>query len=344
MKIINGKTKPNGLRIVIYGVHGIGKTTLVSKLPDALFLDYENGTHGIDVAKAAEEDLPKSFSALNGVFKELSRDHQGFRNLVIDTADKLEECLDHSYSSSLKTPIDSVFTVNDFGRTVSGFTSEFGKMLDHGSELVNSGVNLIVIAHEQSRKREVLEGTQTYDHSELKLSKGNSKLLMQWADVVIFCAFKTIFVAEDKKTGSRAHAEGGKRWCFTAYSNDWEAKHRACIELPDDCPLDKMVDILPTAIANAVSTSPAPCAPAPSAENTTVPTPAPAEERALVREFRKLLGQYGLAEEELRQYAVTMLNARYGIDFATTPLNDWPNSALEWLNKGFDKIILKIKK
>lgn len=255
MKIIRGITKPRGLRIVVYGVHGIGKTTLASKLPNALFLDYENGTHGIEVAKADDSDLPRAFPSVVGVFKEFKRDNQGFRNIIIDTADKLEEALDHAYSQSLKTPVDSVFTVNDYGRTVSGFTTEFGSMLDSASELVNSGVNLIVLAHEQSRKKEVLEGTQTYDHSELKLSKGNSKLLMQWADAVIFCAFKTTFVAEDKKTGSKAHAEGGKRWCYTAYSNDWEAKHRACIELPDDCSLDRMAELLPKAIEAACDQS-----------------------------------------------------------------------------------------
>ena len=44
MNIVKGKTKPKGLRVVIYGVHGIGKTTLAAKLPGVLFLDFEDGT------------------------------------------------------------------------------------------------------------------------------------------------------------------------------------------------------------------------------------------------------------------------------------------------------------
>lgn len=343
MKIIKGITKPKGLRIVIYGVHGIGKTTLVSKLPDALFLDYENGTHGIDVAKADEADLPTSFAALNGVFKEFSHDHQGFRNLIIDTADKLEENLDHSYSASLKNSVDSVFTVNDYGRTVSGFTTEFGAMLDNGSKLVESGMNLIVLAHEQSRKKEVLEGTQTYDHSELKLSKGNTKLLMQWADVVIFCAYKTFIVAGDKAKNEKSHAEGGKRWCFTVYSNDWEAKHRACIELPDDCSLDKMSEVLPKAIESAI----APAAPdeKTSKQKTTESHPADCSASpysAAAQQFLKLLVQYKCPESKMRDYAASRLNDRYGVDFKTLPLEDWPEDALNWLNRGFDKIVPKL--
>lgn len=387
MKIIRGITKPRGLRIVVYGVHGIGKTTLASKLPNALFLDYENGTHGIEVAKADDSDLPRAFPSVVGVFKEFKRDNQGFRNIIIDTADKLEEALDHAYSQSLKTPVDSVFTVNDYGRTVSGFTTEFGTMLDSASELVNSGVNLIVLAHEQSRKKEVLEGTQTYDHSELKLSKGNTKLLMQWADAVIFCAFKTTFVAEDKKTGSKAHAEGGKRWCYTAYSNDWEAKHRACIELPDDCSLDRMAELLPKAIEAACDQSGAsaktvqtvaskpdaeqaakdalakkrgaasankpdqPAAAKPSEEPKKEPVkePQPKNEAGAdlpeaAQQFVKLLKQYDLAEEDMRKYAAGKLNDRYGVDFTTLPLAEWPEEALNWLNRGFDKIAPQIKK
>ena len=93
MKIIRGKTKPRGLRIVIYGVHGIGKTTLAAKLPNNLFLDFENGTHGLDVAKVDESDLPKSYTAMKGLLEELTRDHQGFERITIDTADKFEQNL-----------------------------------------------------------------------------------------------------------------------------------------------------------------------------------------------------------------------------------------------------------
>lgn len=339
MKIIKEKTKPKGLRIVVYGTHGIGKTTLASKLPGALFFDYENGTHGIEVAKAT--DIPRSFSTLNAAFAELTRDKQGFRNLIIDSADKLEEILDKS--SCEGKAYESVFTVNDYGRTVSGFTSNFGQMLDNASKMVDSGMNIMFIAHEQTRKCEPLEGSGAYDHHELKLSKGNTKLLMQWADVVIYTAYKTFAVKDDET--KKVRAGGGKRWCFTVYKNDWEAKHRACIELPDDCSLDKMAEILPKALADAVDSPVTKAAPKKKEVVATVKEETVEPEKKdspSVATFKKLLGQYAVEESRMRTYAASKLNDRYGMDFKTAPLDEWPEEALNWLNRGFDKIITKL--
>lgn len=333
MKIIKDKTKPKGLRIVVYGTHGIGKTTLASKLPDAVFFDYENGTHGIEVSKAS--DLPRSFSELNASFAELTRDKQGFKNLIIDSVDKLEEILDAS--ACVGKGYESVFTVNDYGRTVSGFTSAFGSMLDNASKMVESGMNIMFIAHEQTRKCEPLEGSGAYDHHELKLSKGNTKLLMQWADVVIYTAYKTFAVKDDET--KKVRAGGGKRWCFCVHTNDWEAKHRACITLPDDCSLDKMADILPRAIADAVDTS------ADTKEETPkqkIKTEEPPAEAPAVALFKKLLAQYNVSQEKMSDYAASKLNDRYGIDFRETDITEWPEEALNWLNRGFSQIVTKL--
>lgn len=342
MKIITTRTKPKGFRIVVYGTHGIGKTTLASKLPNELFLDYEDGTHGIEVAKADRADLPRSFAALNATFAEFTRDKQGFRNLVIDSVDKLEEILDKSACEG--KAYDSVFTVNDYGRTVSGFTSAFGQMLDNASKMVDSGMNIMFIAHEQTRKCEPLEGSGAYDHHELKLSKGNAKLLMQWADVVIFTAYKTFAVKDDDTKKTRAG--GGKRWCFTVHTNDWEAKHRACIALPDDCSLDKMAEILPKALADAVENSATAFVATQKAVVKAEPKVEPKAQETADSEpvalYKKLIDQYGISADKMRSYAAKKLNDRYGIDFKSADLADWPEEALNWLNRGFDKIVVKI--
>ena len=71
MNIVKSITKPKGLRVVIYGVAGVGKTTLAAKLPDALFLDFEDGTHGLAVDKLSASDLPESYDAMKGLVAEL---------------------------------------------------------------------------------------------------------------------------------------------------------------------------------------------------------------------------------------------------------------------------------
>ena len=171
MNIVKGKTKPKGLRVVIYGVHGIGKTTLAAKLPGVLFLDFEDGTHGLEVDKLAASDLPKSYEGMKGLIAELKRDHQGYERLVIDTADKFEQNLATELAREKK--VEDIFAVNDYGRTIAVHKSGMAAVLDALTELAKSGMDVIVLAHETSRKVEPLENrdmTGTYDHHELKHS------------------------------------------------------------------------------------------------------------------------------------------------------------------------------
>ena len=358
MNIVKGATKPKGLRAIIYGVAGVGKTTLAAKLPNALFLDFEDGTHGLDVDKLAASDLPKSYEGMKGLIAELKRDHQGYERLVIDTADKFEQNLATELAREKK--VEDIFAVNDYGRTIAVHKSGMASVLDALTELTKSGMDVVVLAHETSRKVEPLETretTGTYDHHELKLSKTISPHFIEWADAVIFCASKTFLVSGEKKN-DKAHVEGGKRWCFTTYSNDWEAKHRTGIDLPDDCSLDKMVETLPKALAAAVSrdgTAPS----APSAEDaakaalakkraakqeTKPAAEPPKEEREAIADFRRLIANYEVTPDEIMKYlagnpkVAERFGSMDGVKFA-----DLPDAIVSWLSKGMDKVAAKIK-
>ena len=364
MKIIKGATKPKGLRVIIYGVHGIGKTTLAAKLPNALFLDFEDGTHGLAVDKLAASDLPKSYDGMKGLIAELKRDHQGYERIVIDTADKFEQTL--ATALAKEKNVEDVFAVNDYGRTISVHKSGMASVLDALTELAKSGMDVVVLAHETSRKVEPLETrdtTGTYDHHELKLSKTVSPIFMEWADVVIFCAYKTFLVSGEKKT-DKAHVEGGKRWCFASYSNDWDAKQRTGVNLPEDCSLDKMVEVLPKALAAAVDRGTASAAPsadkaqaeakakaalakkrAEAAQPEAEAAPAPAkEEREPVAALRRLAENYDVTPDQIMDYlaANPKVKVRFGsidgIAFA-----DLPDTIVSWLSRGMAVVAEKIK-
>lgn len=364
MNIIKGKTKAKGLRVIIYGCHGIGKTTLAAKLPGVLFLDFEDGAHGLDVDKLAASDLPKSYEGMKGLIAELKRDHQGYERLVIDTADKFEQNLTRKLAEDKL--VEDIFAVRDYGALMNVHRSNMGTVLDKLTDLVQSGMDVIVLAHETSRKVEPLESAEgrTYDHHELKLSKICSPLFMEWADVVIFCAYKTFLVSGEKK-GDKAHVEGGKRWCFCSYSNDWDAKTRTGIDLPEDCSLDKMVETLPKALAAAVdrngSASPAPAAEKKDAEASakaafakkraaakpaekTAEAPAPKEERENIAELRKLAANYEITPEQIMAYlaANPKVKERFGSLDGITFI-DLPDAIVSWLSKGMEKVAAKIK-
>lgn len=356
MKIIRGITKPKGLRVIVYGVPGSGKTTLLSKLPQNLFIDFEDGTHGLDVAKLDNSELPKSYDGLKAIFHELKRDHQGFEHVTIDTADKCELVLSSKLAE--EKGVEDIFAVNDYGRTVSLHKRGMASVLDKATDLVNTGFDVIFLAHDTVRKVEPLEKNdgKTYDHTELRLSKSVAPLLTDWADVIIYIGFKTFMVDGDK--GAKAHVEGGTRWAYCAYSNDFEAKHRTCVNLPDDCSLDKLTKILPQIIADAVdrkngynaeesaAKSAAEDAPKADRPKKREPKEEPKAETAPSSdetELQRTIKQYGLTEEFVISFpaVVNKFKERYGKETSEVALPDWPDDFAAWVIRGITKEKIK---
>lgn len=225
MKITKGKQR-SAIRFVIYGAEGIGKSTLASKMPEPLFMDLEGGTKQIDTSRV---DI-NSFKELTDALDELIQDAQGFKTVVIDTADKMEAMATiHLCESNGKK------SVEDFGYG-KGYTmlaeSIQVDLLKRFDRLITQGINVVVTAHAIQRKVEDPENPP-YDHWELKCSKKVSPLLKEWADVLLFCNYKANIVNENGKNKAVGQ---GKRMMFSSHRPQYDAKSR--YELPSEMPLD----------------------------------------------------------------------------------------------------------
>lgn len=265
LNITRGRIQ-KALKIILYGPEGIGKTSLAARLPRPVFLDTEGSTKHFDVARLPD---PTSWETLKAEAESVIEHAAEVGTLVIDTADWAEKLCNRAVCEKAgKSGIEDF----GYGKGYVFASEEFGRLLDILNRLSELGVNVVFTAHAQQRKVELPDQMDTYDKYELKCSKQISPMLKEWADMVLFCNFKTFVVQSESGKGK---AQGGERRMYAAHRPAFDAKNR--FGLPDEMPMDF------SQIAHLFNAAPTPASvptPAPSPTPTPAPAPAPTPETA----------------------------------------------------------------
>jgi len=225
MRVIRGKQR-TPIRGVIYGVEGIGKTTLAAQFPDPVILDTEDGSAHLDCARVVCRDWP----TLEGAMNELGRDSQGFRTAVIDSADWAERlAVQALLAKGGKKSIEDF----GFGKGYVMLAEQFSKLLTAADYLISRGMHVVWVAHSKVARTSPPDETDGYDRYELKLTKHAAPLLREWADALLFATYKTVLV---EGSDGRMKARGGQqRVIHTERCAAWDAKNR--FGLPPEIPL-----------------------------------------------------------------------------------------------------------
>ena len=205
------------LGVVLYGPEGIGKTTLASQFPKPVFIDLENGSDTMDVART---DTPKSFNDVLTLMTLIQTEDE-FQTVVIDTADKLEQLVTaHVLEEHHLKSIEDA----GYGKGYTYIAEEMTRFLRKCGDLIDAGKNVVIVAHAAMRKFEQPDEMGAYDRWELKLSKKSAPLVKEWADMVLFLNYKTTVITDDKTKSKKAM--GGKRVMYTTHHPAWDAKNR----------------------------------------------------------------------------------------------------------------------
>lgn len=271
LNITRGR-EPKGIKVVIYGPEGIGKTTLAAQFPGAVFIDTEGSTGHFDVLRLPR---PTSWEMLKAEAVEVLNSPGEVGTLVIDTADWADAlCARAICEKAGKTGIEDF----GYGKGYTYLREEFGRLMDTLSQVSAQGVNVVFTAHAVQKRVDLPDQMDSFDRYELKCSKQVSPLLKEWADMVLFCNYRTIIVQTESGKG---RAQGGERIMYTAHRPSWDAKNR--FGLPDELPLDfgaiaHLFQRAPAPVAQAQT----PVAPPPVREEAPPPTqPAPMEQPAV---------------------------------------------------------------
>lgn len=274
--VISGVQR-TAIKTLIYGPEGIGKSTLAAMWPNPIFIDLEGGTNQLPVVRL---ETPSSWSMLRAELTAIKNREVPCSTVVIDTMDAAERmCAEYIMARDGKKSIEEW----GYGKGYTILQEEFGRLLDYLTDTAASGINVVVLGHSTMRKFERPDESGAYDRFELKLTKQVSPMVKEWADMVLFCDYKTY--VETNKSG-KAKATGGARVIRTTHAPTWDAKNR--FGLPDELPLKlgempvQLGEVIPDMVAEQAPTVP-PTVPA--APQTAPATPVQAEPTTTTSEY-----------------------------------------------------------
>ena len=226
LHIVSGKIS-RAVKTVIYGTEGVGKSTLASNFPEPLFIDVEGGTSQMDVRRI---ELNTNWDDLLSTVAEVMRNPDICRTLIIDTADSAETlCIKHILQKYNQKSIEAF----GYGKGYTYIGEEWTRLMMYLDSVIEKGINVVLIAHAKQRKIELPEQTGAFDHWEMKLSKQVAPILKEWADLLLFCNYKTFVVTTESNSKK---AQGGKRVMYTSHNPVYDAKNR--YGLPDELDLN----------------------------------------------------------------------------------------------------------
>jgi hypothetical protein len=220
-------------RILLYGEHGIGKSTWPSTAPKPIYLQTEDGLADIGVDRTpvlkSTLDVSKWLIELSG-----DSDH-GFKTLVIDTLDWLEKLIWQAVARAEEK--DSIEDIG-YGKGYVKAAESWEKLLRVLDQCRNKGMSIVLLAHAKIEKVTPPDN-DPYDRYSPDLHKTASALLQEWCDEVLFACTQINTVTQktdfDKKV-TRAIGEGNRVVKTRGGVPTYAAKRR--ISLPDEMPLD----------------------------------------------------------------------------------------------------------
>lgn len=333
-----------GIKAIIYGVPGVGKTTLAAQFPAPYILDLEHGAERYNVP--CNSDI-ETFQIFKQVLKNIP---EGTRTLVIDTFDELEKMIVYYIMS--RENVDSLNKVGGgYGRGWLAVYEEFGRVINDLEAIrIKRGINIVLNGHSAIRHFEPPDSVG-YERYTFATYEKNKEMLIRWADIILFARFDSIVVENGDSAKVKSN---GKRVMYTVTNPCWEAKSRW--KLPEKVPMEfaAIASIFPvytetakkapeTPFSAQVTPTPTaePSEPATAPETPPLPPdakPGPNPNAELVQNIRTLCNVSHLDEETLLAYIT-----KRGVVPAGMKLDNLAAPVLKRIENGFDAIYKNIK-
>jgi hypothetical protein len=229
----SGKPKPPS--VLLYGVHGIGKTSFGACAPKPIFIQTEDGLGSIETDTFG---VLKTYGEIMDAIGTLYNDERDFKTVVLDSADWFEPIV---WAETCRvngwTAIDDGSKETAYGKGYAAALDTWKVAIDGLTALRDDrGMGVIILAHSEIRRFEAPD-TEPYDRYQPKLHKGASAILQEAMDCVLFCNYRVNTVKTDAGFNKRIvrGVGSGERLIYTTERPAFLAKNRW--SLPDSLPL-----------------------------------------------------------------------------------------------------------
>lgn len=225
--------QPKPPKVVIYGPHGVGKTTFGAGFYAPILLMTEEGVGSLRIPR-----FPQVATSYGDVMSAIGALYQGDHDrqtLLLDSLDWLEPLV---WAETARRFNKSSIEEFDYGKGYIFADEVWGELLDGFDALQrDKGMSIVCTAH-AAVTRFNSPTVEPFDRYSIKLHKRASALVQEWADVVGFAHWQTSTTSTDlgfKKKATRGISTG-QRLLALEERPAWEAKNR--YQLPPVMELD----------------------------------------------------------------------------------------------------------
>lgn len=179
-------------RILLYGVHGCGKSTWGVNWPNHLVLDTEKSTEDLDVDLRVSAETVEDI--INTTKEVATIEEKPCDTFIIDSFDWAVEMFTEKFClmKGKKTLEDF-----DFGRGKSGVANIVSDYLDSLTKIASRGIDVLLICHARYEKIEP-PNAASYKKYSPKLIDTVASMVQEWATDVLFIENEFLTKTEDE--------------------------------------------------------------------------------------------------------------------------------------------------
>lgn len=215
------------VRVLIYGVEGVGKTSTAAGAPAPIVIPAEEGSEQLTVARFP---LVQSLEDVYDAVAELTENEHSYKTVVLDTVDAIEPLVwEYVCREGSKKSIEAF----GFGKGYVAALDEWRKLWAALERLRSQrGMNVVLIGHVVIKPFQNPEG-DNYDRYNLRVNEKAAGFLKGAVDAVLFANYETLTHSSDG--GKAKGISTGARLLYTQRTAAYDAKNR--YDLPPQLPL-----------------------------------------------------------------------------------------------------------